>query len=187
MSFLELNIRGLYSKMPDLLQLIKSVSSKHPLDVLLLCETWLTKHTPAFTIPGYKICRVDRPSKRQGGMCILTSEKLRTDERADLKICNPEFKCCEVEFITNTQALLALSVYRPPNTNPTNFIRQLSNLVHSIRKSKISGLVIGFDHNVDFLKASTHGPTHQFLEQLWNWKCYLPQPDPLELHIVLLL
>ena len=56
LSFLELNVRGLYSKLPYLLQLIDSVSSGRSPDVLLLCETWLTKHTPAFNIPGYKIC-----------------------------------------------------------------------------------------------------------------------------------
>ena len=54
--FLELNVRGLYSKMSDLLHLIDSVSSERSIDVLLLCETWLTKHTPAFNVPGYKIC-----------------------------------------------------------------------------------------------------------------------------------
>ena len=158
LSFLELNIRELYSKMPDFLNMIDHISCKHPPDVLLLCETWLMKHTPAFSIPGYKICRMDMPTKIGGGVCILTSEKLRTQDRADLNICSPVLECCGVEISTNTQPIIALSVYRPPNTNPTSFISRLSDLVRKIRKSKISGLVIGLDHNLDFLKGSTHGP-----------------------------
>ena len=99
-------------------------------------------------------------------MCILTSEKVRTKERLDLSICKPDFECCGVEIITNTQPILALSVYRPPNTNPTNFITELSKLVHTIKKSKNTGIMIGLDHNLDFLKCSTHGRTHQFLEEI---------------------
>ena len=67
LSFLELNVRGLYSKMPDLTNMIDNISSSHPPDVLLMCETWLTKHTSAFSIPGYNISRMDRPAKKGGG------------------------------------------------------------------------------------------------------------------------
>ena len=101
--FLELNVRGLYSKMSVLLHLIDSVSSERSPDVLLLCETWLTKHTPTFNVPGYKICRTDRSGKCRGGMCILTSEKVRTKERTDLSICKPDFECCGVKIITYSQ------------------------------------------------------------------------------------
>ena len=134
LSFLELNIRGLFSKLPDLLQLIDSVSSERSPDVLLLCETWLTKHTRAFNVPSYKICQTDRSAKCGGGMSILTSENVRTKDRPDLSICKSDFKCCGVEIITNTHPILALSVYRPSNTNPTNFITDLSKLVHTIKK-----------------------------------------------------
>ena len=102
LSFLELNIRGLYSKLPDLLQLIDSVSSERSPDVLLLCETWLTKHTPTFNVPGYKICHRDRSAKCRGVVSILTSENIRTKDRPDLSICKEDFECCGVEIITNT-------------------------------------------------------------------------------------
>ena len=39
LSFVELNIRGLYFKLPQFLQLVDSVSSKRPPDVFLLCKT----------------------------------------------------------------------------------------------------------------------------------------------------
>ena len=91
---------------------------------------------------------------------------MRTKDRPDLSICKSDFECCGVEIITNTHPILALSVYRPPNTNPTNFITELSKLVHTIKKLKNTGIIIGLDHNLDFLKSSTHGPTHQFLEEI---------------------
>ena len=168
LSFLELNIRGLYSKLPDLVQLIDSVSSDRSPDVLLLCETWLTKHTPTFNIPGYKICRTDRSAKRGGVVSILTSEKVRTKDKPDLSICKEDFECCGVEIITNTHPILALSVYRPPNTNPTSFITNLSKLVHTIKKSKNTGIIIGLDHNLDFLK-SVHMALHiNSWKKSWN-------------------
>ena len=47
-----------------------------------------------------------------------------------------------------------------------NFISQLSEIVHKIRKTKTSRLVIGLDHNLDLLKVSTHGPMHRFLDEI---------------------
>ena len=49
---------------------------------------------------------------------------------------------------------------------PTNFITQFTNLVQNVKKGKSTGLVVGLDHNFDFLKSSTHAPTHQFLEEI---------------------
>ena len=168
LSFLELNIHGLYSKIPNLLHLIDNISRDWPPDVLLMCETWLTKHTPTIHVPGYKIYRSDRIGKKGGGVCILTSEKLRTQEIMSLRISNPDLECCGIKVTTNTHPIIALSVYRPPNTNPTNFITQLRRLVCDLRKTKNAGLVIGLDHNLDFLKSSTHKPTHLFLEEIMD-------------------
>ena len=168
LSFLELNIRGLYSKVSELIQLLDSVSPERLPDVILLCETWLTQHTPTFNIPGYKIWQKNRIGKRGGGVCILTSEKLRTKDRSELNIVTPDFECCGVEIITNTHPILALSIYRRPNTNPTNFITELSKMVQVIKKSKPAGIVVGLDHNMDFLKCGMHVPTHRFLDEIMD-------------------
>ena len=97
---------------------------------------------------------------------MVTSNRLRTKDRLDLKLSRPEIECCGVELITTSDPIIALSVYRPPNTNPTNFIAQFNALVHKIKQNKGVPLVIRLDHNLDFLKSSTHTPTHQFIDEI---------------------
>ena len=72
---LNLNIRGLYSKLSDLNNLINQVeTSGAPPTVITLSETWLTKHSPDFEVPGYKIFRTDREHKKGGGVAVLVSK-----------------------------------------------------------------------------------------------------------------
>ena len=66
----------MYNKLPELLQLVDHLTNEHAPDVFLLCETWLTKHTPSFSIPGYSICRSDRDSRKGGGVSVVTSNRL---------------------------------------------------------------------------------------------------------------
>ena len=53
LAILQLNIRGLGSKIEKLKKLLdESFKNKRP-DILILCETWLNKSSPHVTIPGY--------------------------------------------------------------------------------------------------------------------------------------
>ena len=54
LAILQLNIRGLSSKIEKLKKLLdKSFKNKRP-DILILCETWLNKSSPLVIIPGYR-------------------------------------------------------------------------------------------------------------------------------------
>ena len=46
LSILQLNIRGLSSKINDLNHLINHIQIKGQPDIILLCETWLNKNSP---------------------------------------------------------------------------------------------------------------------------------------------
>ena len=50
---LQLNIRGLYTKLTNLSHLLSNCIVNRKPDVVLLSETWLTPMSPPVSVPGY--------------------------------------------------------------------------------------------------------------------------------------
>ena len=160
---LNLNIRGLYSKLGNLTYLIDNVSKVAP-DVITLSETWSSKNTPKFEIPGYKIFRQDRENKKGGGVAILVKNNLQS-RILELPKVMDNVEICGVQINTNKGQLGVLSMYRPPNTRATNFKSIFEKVVKLARKN-CKDIIIGMDHNLDFLKSHLHEPTNQFVEKI---------------------
>ena len=134
LTILHLNIRGMYSKLGNLTYLIDHTLLNRVPDVITLCETWLSRHTPAFTVPGYKIYRSDRVTRKGGGVCVLIKQGLISREITEVpKELNGVETCC-VEVKTSKGQIGILSVYRPPNTNPTSFSKTLETLVKKAKR-----------------------------------------------------
>ena len=56
-------------------------------------------------------------------------------------------------------------MYRPPNTDTKQFLSSYKALI--TRLQKISrDIVIGLDHNLDFLKCDKHRPTNDFIDMI---------------------
>ena len=53
LNIIQLNIRGLNSKITELTHLIDHSLKGSPPDIIALCKTWLTKDSPTPNIPGY--------------------------------------------------------------------------------------------------------------------------------------
>ena len=158
-----LNIRGLYSKLGNLHYLIDNISNVSP-DVVTLSETWLNKHTPKFEIPGYKLFQQDREIRKGGGVAILVKNNLQC-RALDLPKVLDNVEICGVQINTNKCQLGVLSVYRPPNTNATAFKSIFEKIVTRARKG-CKDIIIGMDHNLDLLKSHIHEPTNSFVEKL---------------------
>ena len=163
LSVVQLNIRGLSSKIGDLNHLINHLQSSGQPDILLLCETWLSSNSPPITVPGYSIVKRNRQTKKGGGIAILISNHLSSRPREDLTLGNE----CESVFaevkLGRSQALIC-SAYRPLNTDCKKFISSFNTRVKELQKIKNMTLVIGLDHNMDFLKSTNHVNTQNFLE-----------------------
>ena len=66
---------------------------------------------------------------------------------------------------SENKAITIGSLYRPPNTNDTKFVDEYKNLLSELYKASNSKrLILGMDHNLDFLKHSIHKRTHDFIE-----------------------
>ena len=147
LSVLQYNIRGLNSKLCNLNNLLDKLQNNGYPDVLLICESWLKTNSPKPHIAGYNIERNDRRYKKGGGVCILLSNKYKYKRRLNLE----QFNC----------------IYRPPNTNPQEFIDTIKKVVPQAKKNG-RNIILGMDHNLDILKENKHGPTHDFLEGIYD-------------------
>ena len=70
----QLNIRGIQSKLSDLKLLLNKIVTMDQPDVILLCETWLQPSIPDPQIPGYQVGRKDRLTKKRW-WCVYTNIK----------------------------------------------------------------------------------------------------------------
>ena len=168
LSVLHYNIRGLNSKICNLNNLLDNLQNNGHPDIVLICESWLKSTSPNPQIEGYNIERNDRKHKKGGGVCVMLSNKCKYKRRLDLEQLNcASFESCFVEVKCWNSKIIAGSIYRPPNTNPQEFIETFNRV---ITRAKQDGrnIILGMDHNLDLLKENRHGPTHDFLEGIYD-------------------
>ena len=165
LTLIQLNIRGLLSKTTLLKELLsKNLGNIQP-DVILLCETWLnTNNFGSVDIPNYKLIGNVRNGKIGGGTGILMHKSLRCREGKDLEIKSTTFEHTVVKLKTKTSNLLLVSGYRPSNSNTKEFLRDYKLAIKTWKKLKYHNVLIGIDHNLDFLKSDKHPQTQLFLE-----------------------
>ena len=165
LSLIQLNIRGLLSKSSVLnLLLSENVGNIRP-DLVLLCETWLNSNNLAkVNIPNYRLFGNVRSNKLGGGTGILVHKTLQSRIRKDLEIDTKTFEHTVIEIKTETTNLLVVSGYRPPNSNTKEFLSEYKQAVKVWQKLKHHELIVGLDHNLDFLKSEKHPNTQSFLE-----------------------
>ena len=165
LTVIQLNIRGLLNKQDDLNRLLSEIRRKHTISVILLAETWLKKTTKKrIRIPGFQFVGSHRECKRGGGVGILISNKLQYRERKDLTLNIPNFENITIELKTHKDSVLLSALYRPPNTKETEFIKNYKRLLNKFNPEEISRLILGLDHNLDFIKHEKHRPTKEFIE-----------------------
>ena len=76
-----------------------------------------------------------------------------------------ESECITIDITKrNGEHFLVSSMYRPPNSDIPTFLASYNSLVCVMRKECPNGTVIGLDHNLDFLKACSHGQTNDFIQ-----------------------
>ena len=97
-------------------------------------------------------------------------ERCKYTRKCDLEqYNNNSFESCFIELQTAKTSLIIGSVYRPPNTSVEEFLKTFQLVTEVARKQRpTKNLIIGLDHNLDLLKSSSHNPTQQFLEMLYE-------------------
>ena len=135
---LQLNIRGLLSHQKELSQLLQDLEIKNSkIDIVLLCETHLTRFTSNLVnIPGYILINNNRHMKKGGGTAVLVKEGIPFTTRSDIaQFYEQELESSYIEITAkNGKHFIIGSLYRAPNTNPSRLIEHISE-VNSKRKS----------------------------------------------------
>ena len=163
LGIMQLNIRGLYSKIDKLKSLLNECTLGKQIDVILLCETWQSKTSPIPKLDGYSYIYKHRQHKLGGGVGMFVSDRLKYKERSDLYVSDCSFEFCLIEVKLKHENVLLCSGYRAPNTNPNEFLADYEKLLHTVN-AECNKLIIGIDHNLDLLKHRSHAPTNKFVE-----------------------
>ena len=162
---MQLNIRGLYNKISLLTDLLSSCADGRLPDVVLLSETWLTPASPPMTIPEYDLVHCCRPHKHGGGVGILVSKNLRYTKCNSITSRMVENECITIEIeLRSHEKCIISSMYRPPNVNIQSFQCCYNSLVCEMNILCPKAIIIGLDHNLDFLKSESHCSTSQFIQ-----------------------
>ena len=165
LNIIQLNIRGLLSKQSQLNELINRLEKSLDLHALVLCETWLTPETKnLLKVNGYSYTGTERIGKKGGGVGFLIKNNIISRERTDLKIEAEHMEHCIVELKCRCKNILLVSIYRPPNTSVSDFIKEYDLLLNKLNNIKDYDIVVGMDHNLDFLKSNNHRITQKFIE-----------------------
>ena len=179
LAVLQLNIRSILAHQQELKQLLVNLANHNcRIDVVLLCETFLSKHTlNMINIPGYTHIGNYRKDHEGGGVSILLKNGIPYKRREDLDIfIEGKTESVFIETISKCGRPILMGImYRPPNTDLNQFSDNLTNIVNRARatKGKIPyEIILGMDHNVDLLKGNQHTPTHNFIENVTNLNLY---------------
>ena len=165
LTILHTNIRGISSKLSELHHLIDNCASNTNPKIITVCETWLTLLSPKIRIPGYNFVSKCRTGKWGGGVGILISDNHLFKHRDDLESIFSQAECCVVGIKLSHGPLVVCSLYRPPNTETTGFIKEFESFSNSMLKEK-QDWIVGTDHKIDFLKSNTHKNTQSFIDKL---------------------
>ena len=169
LTVVQLNIRGIQSKICEFKLLLNQILKTDQPDIILLCETWLQPSHPNPHIPGYQMVRKDRTSKKGGGVCILISNQLGYKIRDDLIFDCETFELVVIELKCKSDSIICCSGYRPPNTTPALFVKNFSQQVEMLQQVN-KKIIIGIDHNMDLLKTDRHHSTQDLLNSLLDLK-----------------
>ena len=154
-----------------------TLNSKNSLiDILLLCETFLTKHTIGMVnIPGYDVISNHQKDFKGGGTAIVIKKGIPYKRHQNLDVMiKKQVESTFIEITTKGGIPVIIgSMYKPPNTDAADFLHPLREIIGKSRIHKIKPeIIIGMDHNLDLLKSDSHKGTHAFLELMLQNQLY---------------
>ena len=164
LNIIQLNVRGLIGKQSSIDKLLNDRLKQCRVHVVILSETWLNESNKMnIDIPNYEYCGLTRKNKKGGGVGFLVLNSL-IYRIVTNEFCYDTLEYYGIEIKCRTKNIKLSSIYRPPNTNPKQFIKEYKQLIKVPSADNSIEHIIGLDHNLDFLKSSWHLDTNDFIE-----------------------
>ena len=148
---MHLNVHYLYPKLDDLKLLINEQSN---MDIICLCETFLTKQIAdeELMLDNYQLFRKDR-NLHGGGLVIYVKNNLICKPRDDLQVNGIEALLLEVKH-EHQKPFLLVYTYRPPSSNQ-NWTLEIENILEQVYTENKEILLLG-DFNINLLETITY-------------------------------
>ena len=170
LSMFHINIRSIIKKFNDLdcyLSLLKQKFS-----IIGISETWFSYQTYGlYEFENYSHTAMYREGKKGGGVSLFVRDGIMYSKRPDLNMLSDLIECVFVEVEKNvfktTKNIIFGVIYRPPNTNPVEFLDIFSEIMHDIKRENKLCYLLG-DYNFDLLKSESHLPTSNFLDLMYS-------------------
>ena len=159
LKIVSLNVRSLYTNLNELYARFKDF------DILCFCETWLNDriNDQMISMEGFTIFRLDREKgdirskkgkpKRGGGLIIYVKNELSQYtaimENTTSISYNIEKLCIRINK-PNVREKIILNVYRLPNGNVAEGVKEMENAANLIQNHSSGELVILGDFNVNY-------------------------------------
>ena len=164
-SLLHLNIRSTLKNLDSFLILLDDLASKNVVvDLIVLCVTFLTKDSKSLAeINGYTSFHTVLENRPGGGVSVYVKNEIPVHEI----IVSPFNDIIETIFVkisVHNFTVLVGELYRIPNTSLPEFEHSMLDVYETVKRCK--NVIIGSDHNLDFLKQSNHQPTSHFVDSL---------------------
>ena len=157
----------------NIVNLLSTLS--RPLTAIALTETWLTvSNQDTYQLPGYKFVSHIRINKTGGGVGIFISNEHSYKIRPDLCRMTCDIECVFIEITQKGKPnVLIGSIYRPPNTDIVTYNSEFESILKIIDSNNKKMSILAGDYNLDLIKHDKHGPTADFLNNLFAYS-YIP-------------
>ena len=123
-----LNVRSL--KRREHFILVKESILANKFDVFTISETWLnnTVSDLELEIPGYSLHRLDRQTKKGGGVCVYVLQSYKTEVLGEISyISSTDFHQLWIKIqVRNLKSIIICTTYRPPDTPVSCFNTDLT-------------------------------------------------------------
>jgi hypothetical protein len=169
--FCFLNICSIINKTSFLLNFV----AQHSVQVAFIAESWLSSKisNSELFLPGYSYYRIDRTSKRGGGLFTMI------DSRLPSKLID-SFISDEIELMHVSIQLGFISshfilIYRPPSASVPLFVRRLSGYLDNLRLYSAPVVLIG-DFNINYLSKHDSSRSLKTFLRSYDLTCLIDAP-----------
>lgn len=172
LSFLHLNIRSLSHNLDKLHNLLANVKTNF--SIIGISETWLQSAEHNVNIDGYNFIHNYRSNRSGGGVGFYVAADVEYKIRSDLAY--DDINWAESLFIEidrpHEKNIIIGIVYRPPNQNIDEFVKNTNTLMAKISKLNKTCYLMG-DWNLNLMNHISHQLTSEFLDIMYT-NMFLP-------------
>ena len=119
----------------------------------------------AHGIDGYSHIGLTRRNGMGGGVSLLISDEFVFCELTEYSVLTEHFECPFAKITNNDFSCKIDIVYRPPNSNISQFVDIMNDILGNIFYS--SCYLLG-DYNIDLLKHDSHIQKERFLDIMYS-------------------